>query len=152
MTDEDFMQRAIDLGRTNPHQPFGAVLVDRSSNVPLAEGINQSGHHPLLHGEIVAIDHCVKQQANVNWSSLTLFTTAEPCPMCMSAILWSGISRVVYGTSIPTLMQLGWSQIDIRAAAIVAKSHRLGCELVPNILGGECDALFRTALMGNNKV
>jgi tRNA(adenine34) deaminase len=139
------MRRAIERGRTNPQHPFGTIIVDRSTGAVLAEGVNGSGSNPLWHGEIVAINHCVQQLADVNWPSLTLFTTAEPCPMCMGAILWCGISSVVYGTSIATLAQLGWNQIDIRATEVVARSHRTNCDVIPGVLVRECDALFRNA-------
>ena len=124
--------------------------MDRSTNVVLAEGVNRSGSNPLFHGEIVAINNTVERLADVNWSSLTLFTTAEPCPMCMSAILWCGFDSVVFGTSIPTLTQLGWNRIDIRATEVIARSHRTNCEVIPGVLVRECDALFRNAANDDN--
>jgi len=146
MTDEDFMQKAIEVGRTNRQHPFGAIIMDRLSDAVLAEGVNQSRSNPLWHGEIVAINNCAMQLADVNWSSLTLFTTAEPCPMCMSAILWCGFDSVVFGTSIPTLIGLGWNQINIRATEVVQRSHRPQTSVIRGVLESECDQLFRTAL------
>jgi tRNA(adenine34) deaminase len=145
MTDEDFMQKAIELGRTNPQHPFGAIIVDRSTEAVLAEGVNQSGSNPLFHGEIVAINNSVEQIADVNWSTLTLFTTAEPCPMCMSAILWCGIESVMFGTSIPTLIDLGWDQIRMRATDVVQQSHRPQTSVIGGLLESRCDDLFRLA-------
>ena len=146
MTDEDFMQQTIDLGRTNRQHPFGAIIVDRSRDAVLAEGINQSGSNPIRHGEIVAINNCANKLTDVNWSSLTLFTTAEPCPMCMGAMLWCGFDSVVFGTSIPTLTALGWNQISIRATEVVQQSHRPQTSVTGGVLESQCDLLFRTAL------
>lgn len=145
MTDEDFMQKAIDLGRRNPQHPFGAIIVDRRQNGVIAKGVNQSGSNPLFHGEIVAINDAIERLADINWSSLTLFTTAEPCPMCMSAILWCGIDSVVFGTSIPTLTGLGWNQISIRSSEVVQRSHRPQTSVTGGVLEFQCDQLFRMA-------
>lgn len=145
MTDEDFMQKAIEMGRKNPRHPFGAIVVDRSKNVVMAEGVNQSNINPLLHGEIVAINNTVERLGDVGWSALTLFTTAEPCPMCMSAILWCGLDSVVFGTTIPTLTDLGWNQMNIRAVEVVQRSHRPRTTVTAGVLEFECDQLFHVA-------
>ncbi|MDG1895367.1 MAG: nucleoside deaminase [Fuerstiella sp.] len=105
-THEQFMSRAIEVAKENPWDPFGAVIVDRETKVIVSEGVNRSSGNPILHGEIDAINNYAATGTS-EWSRLTLYTTAEPCPMCMSAILWSGISSVVFGASIPTLMKLG---------------------------------------------
>lgn len=62
--------------------------------------------------------------------------------MCMSAILWSGIGGVVYGTSIPSLKRFGWHQIDLRAADVIAASFHPGLPLTAGIQEAQCDALF----------
>ena len=142
---EQFMLRAIELAKANPRHPFGAVIVDNETQVIVAEGVNRSNGNPILHGEIDAINNCAAS-GPTEWQRLTLYTTAEPCPMCMSAILWSGISTVVFGTSIPTLKQVGWNQIDIRAADVVAKSHRPDCQVIAAVLESDCDAMFRQAV------
>ena len=139
-----FMLRAIEVAKLNPHNPFGVVLVETASHVIVAEGVNQSSRNPTLHAEIDAINKYAVS-GETDWARLTLYTTAEPCPMCMSPILWSGISKVVYGTSIPILIKLGWDQIDIRALSVVARSYRTNCEVIPGVPAGECDALFHNA-------
>jgi len=144
MIDNELMQRAIDLARTKPRSPFGSIIVNRSARQIVAEGVNLSGQNLLWHGEIVAINDAV-DSGITDWSELTLYTTAEPCPMCMSAILWSGIGAVVYGVSIPKLMELGWNQIDIRAASIISASHRPETQLVPGVLEASCSNLFQRA-------
>lgn len=140
MNDERFMWQAMTVAEANPRNPFGAVIVDSIRNQTVAEGVNRASENPLWHAEIVAIQHCVSQSQD--WSQLTLYTTAEPCPMCMAAILWTGIGQVVYGTAISTLRSLGWNQIQISAQAVIDASHRPQTVLTSSRLSGECDQLF----------
>jgi tRNA(Arg) A34 adenosine deaminase TadA len=110
----------------------------------MAEGVNQSTLNPVFHGEIVAINQCATRHQPKNWHEFNLYTTAEPCAMCQSAIAWAGISQVYYGTSIPYLQQHHWSQINIRAADVIAQTNFRRITLVGDILATECNALFDT--------
>jgi tRNA(adenine34) deaminase len=74
-----------------------------------------------------------------------VYTTTEACPMCMSAIVWCGVDSAVYGTSIPTLMELGCNQINIRATNVVDCSHRPKNDVVAGVLTDACDELFEQA-------
>ena len=77
------------------------MVIDNKSGDILCYGFNTKTYNPFMHGEIRAISNCSEiYEDKINWSSTTLLTTAEPCPMCASAIIWSQISTVVYGTSI----------------------------------------------------
>lgn len=143
-----FMRRAIELAGNVPDLPFGALIVSRSTGKILAEGWNRSSENPTWHGEIDAINHWNTSEAqeldglspsNSEW---TLYTTAEPCPMCMAAILWADIDQVIFGTSIPTLQRLGWRQMDLRATEIVARSPAWKCEVIGGVMELECDRLF----------
>src|SRR5262249_43956214 len=140
--DESFMRRAIELALKDPQLPFGAVIVVTATGRVAAEGHHRSAERPLGHGEIEAVYRCVLAHPGIDWSALTLYSTAEPCPMCTSAILWAGISRVVFGTSIRTLKSKGWNQIDVVAEEIVRRTSFRTCELVGGVLEAECDALL----------
>ena len=144
-TDEVFMERAIEVASGNPQAPFGALLVNRITREIVAEGLNDAKACPVRHGEIDAIERWALIRPDANWSELCLYTTAEPCCMCQGAILWAGISRVVFGTSISTLKQMGWKQIDISAAEVIQRTPDAECQLVGGVLEQECDALFRAA-------
>ncbi|MBY6105031.1 hypothetical protein KUW19_00880 [Ferrimonas balearica] len=92
---------------------------------------------PLRHAEMVALE-------NLEGVGHTMRVTAEPCPMCMAAIVWSGkVERVEYGTSIPRLIELGHWQSSIRAADVINSfAPRRTIELVQ--VGPELtDALYR---------
>ena len=66
--------------------------------------------------------------------------------MCQGAILWAGIPEVVFGTSIRTLKQLGWKQIDIPAEEVTRRTPFAQCRLIGGVLEAECDQLFRRAM------
>jgi tRNA(adenine34) deaminase len=142
---EQFMRRAIALATASPLAPFAAVLTDIHTHEIVAEGINRHGENPTWHGEIDAINRCAAAGHDVNWAGLRLYTTAEPCCMCQGAILWAGISEVVFGTSIRTLSQLGWKQIDIAAEEVARRTLFAQCQLIGGVLEAECDQLFRRA-------
>jgi tRNA(adenine34) deaminase len=143
---EAFMRRAIELAANAPALPFGAVIVAKESRAIVAEGWNKSSINPTWHGEIDAINQLVASPPRINGADLVLYTTAEPCPMCQGAILWSGIETVVFGTSIRFLQENGWRQIDILAEEVVRRSPTWRCTLIGGVLEQECNALFLAAL------
>lgn len=142
---EYYMRRAIALAAHVPERPFGVVIADGDDGAILAEGWNKSSLNPTWHGEIDAINRLAATGLYLQRENLILYTTAEPCPMCQAAILWSGIKTVVFGTSIPTLQRLGWRQIDIRAEEVIRRSPAWTCTLIGGILERECDILFEQA-------
>ena len=144
--DEQHMRRAIRLAGNVPKYPFGALLVDQQKGVVVAEGWNRSVLNPTWHGEMDAINKCATVNPKVDWTKLTLYTTAEPCAMCQGAVAWSGISRVVFGSSIPFLKSLNWWAIDIRADEVARLSAFRSCSVVGGVLEGECNKLFKAAL------
>ena len=148
MNHEYFMRRAIVLALEAPEFPFGAVIVKRTTGEIIAEGCNQSAHNPTFHGEIVAINRCAELHRPEDWSEFDLYTTAEPCPMCQSAIEWAGISCVYYGTSIPYLQKNKWWQINIRAVDVISQTPFRNSTVIGGILETECNALFDNAPRG----
>ena len=144
--DEQYMRRAIRVAANVPKYPFGAVLVDTKERKVVAEGWNRSVHNPTWHGEMDAINKCASSNPKVDWTKLTLYTTAEPCAMCQGAVAWSGIRRVVFGSSIPFLKTLNWWAIDIRAEELARLSAFRECTVVGGVLEEECNQLFRKAL------
>ena len=99
---KEFMKRAIELSITsvgNGTGPFGAVLV--KDNQIIAEGFNTvtTNNDPTSHAEIVAIRIACKELSNFSLEGCDLYTTCEPCPMCLSAIYWARISKVYYANT-----------------------------------------------------
>ena len=101
--------------------PYGAVIVDPEKNEIIVQGNNHASSNPIWHGEMDALNKLagmVEKEGLTVYQvapKLELYTSAEPCSMCMSALAWSGIGRVYYGTSIPFIASQGLNQISIRA-------------------------------------
>ena len=144
---ERAMRLAIAVARRNPRFPFGAVMVRAADGSLLAEGVNDSRHNPVLHGEIVCINAYVAAHGNMGWEGAVLYTTAEPCPMCMSALIWARIGGVVYASPLATVTR--WSGgkpgIGIEARQVVAAAPAFRGGLLGGILQTETDALFAMA-------
>lgn len=132
-----WMQMAIDLA-IEGNTPFGAVITDVEGNhvgafnTTILDGAT-------AHAEINAIQK-VKELDYDEARELALYSTVEPCPMCMSAIIWAGIGKVVYGTDITFAMTQG-NQITITAAE-VAREAWYDVEIEGGLLKKECEALF----------
>ena len=99
---EKFMIKAIELSKKSIDEgggPFGCVIV--KDNQIIAEGYNQvtKNNDPTAHAEIVTIRKACKTLNTFDLSNVELFTSCEPCPMCLSAIYWSHINKVYYGNS-----------------------------------------------------
>jgi len=97
-----FMARAIELSIESVNTgggPFGSVIVKDEKII--AEGFNKvtSTNDPTAHGEIVAIRKACKSLNNFNLSGCELYSTCEPCPMCLSAIYWAHIDKVYYANT-----------------------------------------------------
>jgi guanine deaminase len=103
MTNEDFMQRALDLAlecvRSNRGGPFGAVIVRDS--VIVAEGCNEvtSSCDPTAHAEVVAIRRACAKFGTFHLSDCEIYASCEPCPMCLGAIYWARFRALYYANT-----------------------------------------------------
>ena len=98
----EFMKRAIELSIksvNNGGGPFGSVIV--KGDKIIAEGSNKvtSNNDPTAHGEIVAIREACKKLNSFNLKGSELYSTCEPCPMCLSAIYWARINKIYYANT-----------------------------------------------------
>ena len=97
-----FMVKAIELSIKSVDSgtgPFGAVIV--KDNKIISEGFNivTSSNDPTSHAEIVAIRNACKVLNNFSLEGYDLYTTCEPCPMCLSAIYWARIKKIYYANT-----------------------------------------------------
>jgi tRNA(Arg) A34 adenosine deaminase TadA len=139
---EGFMRLALAQAGRNPNRPFGAVVVERDSGAVLAEAVNAVEVSPLLHGETAAIDACARAHRDIDWRTLSLYTTAEPCPMCAAAIAWTGIAEVIVGSDTPTLAGLGIDQLHLACADVLASAPFYRGRVVMGVLAGETDRMY----------
>lgn len=109
-------------------------------------------------GEISAISNCTTllssplgpynfslTQTSTAFSQLSLYTNAESCPMCASAIRWAGFKEYIYGTSIDTLIEKGWRQIRISSREVFEQAWEVqgvGTRFIGGVLGNETDGFF----------
>ena len=99
---ENFMLRAIELSINSAKKdggPFGCVITKNGTII--SEGSNRvtSSNDPTAHAEIVAIREACKKLNTFNLSGCDLYSSCEPCPMCLSAIYWSHIDNIFYANN-----------------------------------------------------
>lgn len=123
-------------------RPFGASVVSSKTGRMIVRALNAVRQRcdPSAHAEVQAIRLACRRLKSVSLAGHTLYTTCEPCPMCMSAALWAGIDRVVYGATIADANQ-HCNQIQISAGE-VAKRSDMPCVVEGPLLRDECYALF----------
>jgi guanine deaminase len=109
---KSFMARAIQLSVENVRQgtggPFGAVIVREGSIV--AEGVNSvtSTNDPTAHAEIVVIRAACSKLGNFSLRDCEIYTSCEPCPMCLGAIYWAHLSRIYFGNVAADASKIGF--------------------------------------------
>ena len=97
-----FMARAIELSINSANTiggPFGSVIVKNDKII--SEGSNKvtSSKYPTGHGEIVAIREACQNLNTFDLSGCEIYTSCEPCPMCLSAIYWSRLDKIYYANT-----------------------------------------------------
>jgi tRNA(adenine34) deaminase len=122
--------------------PFGSSIIHTRSGEMLVRALNAVAREfdPSSHAEVRAIRLATKKLKSISLSGYTLYTTCEPCPMCMSTALWAGIDRVVYGATIEDANR-HCRQIHIHADEITERSD-MRCEVDGPVMREQCYALF----------
>ena len=143
--DEEFLRGAIQLARdgmtTGQGGPFGAVIVKDGQIV--GRGCNQvtSTNDPTAHAEIVAIRDACRNLNTFQLSGCTLYTSCEPCPMCLGAIYWARPARIVYGAFHSDAAGAGFDDQFIYDQ--LAKPREQRHIPMQQLLRHEADAVFR---------
>ncbi|MBR3977405.1 MAG: nucleoside deaminase [Bacteroidaceae bacterium] len=102
MRHQDFMRKAIELAVENVRNgggPFGAVIVKDGEVV--SAGVNRvtANNDPTAHAEVSAIRAACTKLGTFNLSGCVIYTSCEPCPMCLGAIYWAHLDKIYYGAS-----------------------------------------------------
>jgi tRNA(adenine34) deaminase len=138
--DESFMRLAI-AEAAQADIPFGAVIVREGKVVSTGRNLGRTANDPTAHGEMMAIRRFVAVRPAAELKGATIYTSGEPCVMCMGAILWSGLGRVVFAASIEQLAaKLGQIMLTSRAVADAAPFATIA--ITGGILSAEALALF----------
>lgn len=100
--DNTWIQQAIQLAIDSVAKgggPFGAIIVKDTAIIGSGNNQVTLNNDPTAHAEVIAIRDACKTLNDFNLENCTLYTSCEPCPMCLSAIYWARISRVVYAAT-----------------------------------------------------
>lgn len=125
---EAFMRRAIDLSQekmdANCGGPFGAVIVKGGKII--AEGWNQvtSSNDPTAHAEMVAIREACKALGDFSLSGCEVYTSCEPCPMCLAALYWARVDRIYFGNTREDAARIGFDDDFIYSEFKVTEDKR----------------------------
>jgi len=127
MTHEDFMKEAIKLSVENVRKgggPFGAVIVKEGKIV--GRGANSVVTHtdPTAHAEVMAIREAAKNLGTFDLSGCTIYTSCEPCPMCLGAIYWAHLSKMFYGNTKEDAAKAGFDDAFIYKEFELPKEKR----------------------------
>jgi tRNA(Arg) A34 adenosine deaminase TadA len=128
--------------RTPRPVPFGALIVDSQSGETLLRARNAVAveSDPSAHAELRTVRLACKKRKSFSLSGYTLYSTCEPCPMCMANALWAGLDRVVFGATIEDANR-HCRQIQIPAAEVARRSD-MQCIVVGPVLRELCYSLF----------
>lgn len=125
---EKFMKRAIEISlekmRENIGGPFGCVIVKNDEII--AEGWNKvtSTNDPTAHGEVVAIREACKKLNSFQLTGCEVYTSSEPCPMCLAALYWARPQIVYFANSIDDAAKVGFDDKMIYEELILPTSER----------------------------
>ena len=144
MNDEQAMRLAIrktEEGIALGQTPFGAVIVQGGEVVAVTHNTVWRDTDPTAHAEVNCIRAAALALKTIFLHGCTLFSTTEPCPMCLAAIHWAKIDRVVYGATIADATHAGFGELHIDARVVV-ELGRSPVVVENGVLQAECAALF----------
>jgi tRNA(Arg) A34 adenosine deaminase TadA len=138
--DERYMRIAIDEARQADF-PFGAVIVRDGAVIARGRNLGRTNGDPTAHGEMVAIRRCLAEHGSAALRGSTLYTSGEPCAMCMGAIIWCHVGRLVFAASVAQLAAR-IDQINISSAEVAAKAPFAPISITGGVLADDAMALF----------
>jgi tRNA(Arg) A34 adenosine deaminase TadA len=124
MTPSDYMLRAIQIaqrGIAAGQTPFGAVVVHDDQIVAEEHNCVWLTGDPTAHAEVTAIRVAAKALRTIHLGGCVMYTTCEPCPMCLSAIHWSKIDAVYYGALIADAVAAGFCELCLPATELARR-------------------------------
>lgn len=121
--------------------PFGCVIVRNGQVIARAYNTVRQDYDPSAHGELNAIRRACRTLQRSDLPGAVLYTTGEPCPMCMAVILYAGVARVVIGATIQEISQF-MPQIPIPATEMKTRVQA-SLELSYGVLHDRCLSLLR---------
>lgn len=153
MTNEELMREAIRLSEENVNNgggPFGAVIA-RDGEI-VATGVNRvtASHDPTAHAEVNAIREACRRLGTFDLSGCEIYSSCEPCPMCLGAIYWAHIGKLYYGNNKTDAKNIGFDDSFIYEELELPRDRRR----LPSepLLSDEAVEAFRMWMEKDDKV
>ncbi|MBC7467494.1 MAG: nucleoside deaminase [Bdellovibrio sp.] len=150
----EFLKKSIDLSRTNMSKnmggPFGAVIT--KDGKVIAEGSNQvtSTNDPTAHAEMVAIRNACKTLNTFDLAGCEIYSSCEPCPMCLSAIYWARLDKIYFANSRQDAADIGFDDDFIyQEIPKPLESRKLACV---HVSSPEANAVFKEWMKKVDKI
>src|SRR5262249_44995812 len=121
--------------------PFGAVIVKGGAIVAATHNTVWRDGDPTAHAEINGLRAAAPALGGIDLGGCTIYSTCEPCPMCLAAIHWARVDRLVFGATMADAQSADFTQIPIAAEAMV-KLGNSPLRVEGGILAKECARLF----------
>ena len=120
--------------------PFGTIIVNKEGKI-IGRGHNCvcKNNDPTAHAEVMAIRNACHNTNNYHLTDCIIYTTTEPCPMCLSAIVWADIKKVIYSTTRTDAANIGFKDEDIYD---YLEGKNLGLLSVKKVENIECEKLL----------
>lgn len=141
----DFIDIAIEeakLSLRGGNSGFGAVVVKNNILIAKAHDTNKSSKDPTAHAEINAIRKASKIVGD-DFNDCVLVSTHEPCPMCSTAIVWAGIHKIAFGSSISDSIKQGRRRININCGELFKRAGA-SVEIIRDVKKDECSLLYNS--------
>lgn len=147
--DEEFIGRLVQFTKASVHtehpSPFGCSIVDSTTGEVVAEAYDSvmRSVDPSAHGEVNAIRMACKTLNTISLKGFTLYSTCEPCPMCMSASIWAEVDAVVFGATVEDAHKHWPQPSSLGAVEVASRMVREPAVVVrTEVLRPACVALF----------
>ncbi len=144
MSAQDFMRLAIrkaQEGIAAGQSPFGSAIVRGGEVIAVTHNSVWRSCDPTAHAEVNCIREAATALKSIFFPGCTLYSTTEPCPMCLSAIHWARIERVIFGATIADAAAAGFSELGVDAK-VLAKMGGSPLQVDSGLLREECADLF----------
>jgi guanine deaminase len=142
--EQELMRRAIEKAREGiaaGQSPFGAVIVRDGVVIAATHNTVWRDTDPTAHAEVNCLRSAAAALGSINLGGCEMYSTCEPCPMCLAAIHWSKIDRVVYGATIADAAAAGFCELHVDAEEL-ARLGRSPLKVKSGVLREECAELF----------
>jgi len=151
--DKQFLEQAVSLAGASIDEgggPFGAIIV--KDNELVASGTNMvvKTHDPTAHAEIVAICTACKKLETYELKGCMIYSSCEPCPMCLGAIYWAHIDKVVFASSRSDAAQIGFDDEFIYKELCLAPNER--SIIMEQLVVPEANKVFRRWQKKSDKI